>query len=136
MCFFLIYVLILYTCYRPFLSFFFSVCFLRLNIFSEIVVLPKLTITIIVIHVSCVVVFVVGLFLEKGGWWYANNKYYTLLSVVSFLVLLQPICNGLYFLVYDFLWICFNFCIIFVYLLQTLSIIFLFSMLSEIEHFF
>jgi hypothetical protein len=38
-----------------------------------------------------VVVFVVGFFLEKGGWWYANNKYYTLLSVVSFLVLLQPI---------------------------------------------
>ena len=43
---------------------------------------------------------------------------------------------SLYFLVYDFLWVFFNLYIIFLYLLQALSIIFLFSMLSEIEHFF
>jgi len=43
---------------------------------------------------------------------------------------------SLYFLVYDFLCGFFNLCINFVYLLQALSIIFLFSMLSEIEHFF
>ena len=43
----------------------------------------------------CVVVFVVGfVFLEKGGCWHVNNKYYTCLSVVSFLDLLQPIYNG------------------------------------------
>ena len=32
--------------------------------------------------------FLFYFFLEKGGWWYANNKY-TFLSVVSFLVLLH-----------------------------------------------
>jgi len=43
---------------------------------------------------------------------------------------------SLYFLVYDFLWVFFNLYIIFLYLLQALSIIFLFSMFSETEHFF
>lgn len=33
--------------------------------------------------------FVGVFFVEKGGWWYANNKYYTFLSVVSFLILLH-----------------------------------------------